>query len=394
MAGKFMTQRLFGQKPGGSPTNRFTGGSPPPASPSGGANVTVTYEAKPGLGWLSVKNALLGLITLTIYRFWAKTNVRKHVWSCIHINGEPLEYTGTGKELFIGALIILFLIFLPFVLIVTGLQIAGYPGAAVIAQIVFGVLVILLFGMAIYRARRYRLSRTMWRGVRGSLGGSSVKYSLVYFGTYLLSAVTLGWSNPAMNLELQERITKNMRFGETPFGFRGTAGPLYGRYAIAWFASLVVMIVLTFAIGYGFSDYWAELFGNLRNAEKDPKALISIVLAIYGAFFVFAIVFGIIWSFYTAFELAQFARYTYFDNATFRFNATAPSLIGLWLGNILIIIFSLGIAAPFTVQRTIRYFVDRLDVDGWVDIGKIEQSRAAVSSHGEGLLDAFDIDGI
>ena len=131
MAGKFMTQRLFGQKPGGSPTNRFTGGSPPPASPSGGANVTVTYEAKPGLGWLSVKNALLGLITLTIYRFWAKTNVRKHVWSCIHINGEPLEYTGTGKELFIGALIILFLIFLPFVLIVTGLQIAGYPGAAV-----------------------------------------------------------------------------------------------------------------------------------------------------------------------------------------------------------------------------------------------------------------------
>jgi len=389
-----MTQRLFGQKPDTSPAKRFSGASTPLESPSGGANVTVTYEAKPGLGWLSIKNTLLGIITLTIYRFWAKTNVRKHVWSCIYINGEPLEYTGTGKELFLGAMIILFLIFLPFVLVVNGLQYAGYPGAAVVAQIIFALLVILLFGMAIYRARRYRLSRTMWRGVRGSLGGSSVKYSLVYFGTYLLSAITLGWSNPAMNLELQERITKNMTFGETSFGFRGTAGPLYGRYAIAWFASLVAMIGLAIAIGFGFSDFWISLPDQLRGLDKDPKALVSIIFAVYGAMFVLAIIFGVIWSFYTAFELAQFARYTYFDSATFRFNATGPSLIGLWLGNILIIIFSLGIAAPFTVQRTIRYFVDRLDVDGWVDIGKIEQSRATVSSHGEGLLDAFDIDGI
>jgi uncharacterized membrane protein YjgN (DUF898 family) len=92
--------------------------------------------------------------------------------------------------------------------------------------------------------------------------------------------------------------------------------------------------------------------------------------------------------------MVKFASYTYFDNATFRFNATGPSLIGLWLVNLLILIFSLGIAAPFTVQRTVKYFIDRLEVDGWVDIGRIEQSRAPVSSHGEGLLDAFDIDAI
>ena len=120
----------------------------------------------------------------------------------------------------------------------------------------------------------------------------------------------------------------------------------------------------------------------------------AFILAIYVALFAVAIVFGVIWSFYTAFELAKFASYTYFDNATFRFNATGPSLIGLWFGNVLIIIFTIGIAAPFTVQRTIKYFIDRLEIDGWVDIGKIEQSRAPVSSHGEGLLDAFDIDGI
>lgn len=406
-----MTEKLFGKDAAPSPTGPRTtgfstirpstsGGGPanpgqPPTEPrGGGANITVSYEPRPGLGWLSIKNYLLNLITLTIYRFWAKTNIRKHVWSCIKINGEPLEYTGTGMELFLGAMIVLFGLIVPFIAITQWLQIAGYAGWALVVQMVFTLLFILLFGMAIYRARRYRLSRTLWRGVRGALEGSSVKYSLLYFGTTLLASVTLGWSNPAMNLELQERITKNMKFGETPFGFRGTAGPLYGRYAIAWFLSLFAILALSGTIGYIFADSFSTLAGKMADAEKNPKALLTIVAAVYGGIFVISVVFGIIWSFYTAYEMAKFASYTYFDNATFRFNATGPSLIGLWLGNLLIMIFTLGIAAPYTVQRTIRYFVDRLDVDGWVDISKIEQSRAKMDSRGEGLLDAFDIDGI
>ncbi len=382
-----MTQQLFGR-------NGVTSPRVPSGTSSGGSNITVTYETKPGLGWLSIKNALLNIITLTFYRFWAKTAIRKHVWSCIRINGEPLEYTGTGMELFLGAIIIFSVILLPFILVVQGLQIAGYPIAAVIAQMVFGLMFLLLIGMAIYRARRYRLSRTLWRGVRGTLVGSSLKYSLVYFGTYLLSMVTLGWSNPAMNLELQERITKDMRFGETPFGFRGTAGPLYGSYALAWFATLIAMVGLFAAIGFGFSDYFVELAGKMKDIEKDPESFLTLILVIYGTMFVLAIIFGVIWSFYTAYEMARFASYTYFDNAKFNFNATGASLIGLWFGNMLIIILTLGIAAPFTVQRTIKYFVDRLDVEGWVDIGKIEQSQARMDTRGEGLLDAFDIDGI
>jgi len=366
-----------------------------PTQPSGsGSGVSITYETKPGLGWLSIKNFLLGIITLTIYRFWAKTAVRKHVWSCIRINGEPLEYTGTGKELFLGAIIIIFIIFLPFVVIVNGLQLAGYPIAAIVAQIVFTLLIFLLFGMAIYRARRYRLSRTLWRGVRGTLVGSSFKYSLLYFGTILLSSITLGWSNPAMNLKLQKRITKDMRFGETPFDFRGTAGPFYGRYAIAWFASIFAMLGLAAAIGFGFADQFSGMVQKMKDIEQNPTAIIGMILAVYGALFVLVIVFAIIWSFYTAFEMARFASYTYFDNATFRFNATGPSLMALWFGNMLMLIFTLGIAAPFVVQRTIKYFIDRLEIDGWVDVDQIVQSTAPVDSRGEGLLDAFDIDAI
>jgi len=65
-----------------------------------------TGEAK-ALGWLVFKNTLLTIITLGFYRFWGKTRIRKYIWSSQSLFGEPLEYTGTGKELFLGFLIVL-----------------------------------------------------------------------------------------------------------------------------------------------------------------------------------------------------------------------------------------------------------------------------------------------
>ena len=67
----------------------------------------VGYLRKPGLVGIVVKNLVLTVITLGIYRFWARTRLRRYFWSNITISGEPLEYTGTGRELFVGFLIAL-----------------------------------------------------------------------------------------------------------------------------------------------------------------------------------------------------------------------------------------------------------------------------------------------
>ncbi len=369
---------------------------------SGGSTITITYLEKPGLGWLSIKNWLLSIITLGVYRFWAKTNVRKHIWSCIHINGEPLEYTGKGMELFLGFLVIFFIILLPFVVLVNGMQLAGYPEMALVFQLFFTVLFVSLYGMAIYRARRYRLSRTTWRGIRGGLTGSSFKYSMLYFGKMILSSITMGWATPAMNLELQDRITNEMQFGDTYFSFKGRSGPLYSRYAACWFGSIFVYVVLVlvsagifFAIG---KENFSAFFAGLDDALKEDNSngistIIMFVVMIYAGFAIVFGLFGIVWSFYKARELAVFASYTKFDNATFRFNATGWSLVGLWLGNFLLVLFTLGIASPFAMQRMVKYFISRLEVVGWIDVQKITQSKQKLDPRGEGMLDAFDLDG-
>jgi uncharacterized membrane protein YjgN (DUF898 family) len=367
-----------------------------------GQAIQIQYAPRPGLGSLAIINFLLTIFTLGIYRFWAKTNVRKHIWSCIYFNGQPLEYTGRGLELFLGFLIVLGIFILPFILLVFYISLAyGPEHPAIIAlQLLLYLIIAVLWGAALYRARRYQLSRTLWRGIRGTLAGSSMIYSLTYFGSLLASGMSLGWSNPVLNTVLQEQIIGDMRFGSLAFKFRGRAGPLYPTYALCWFLTLVAILagvgVIAFELaaltGPELSAAFANVFGD--NTEPTPVETWTVATAIIAVGLTYLAVFLVIpmlWAIYTAKELATFASYTTAGNATFKLNATAGSLISLVIVNMLILIFTLGIGRPFIQQRLVRYMCDRLQVIGTVDVDGIIQSSAALSKTGEGLADAFDV---
>ena len=370
--------------------------------PSTGEPIRIEYVPRRGLGRLAIINFLLNLITLTIYRFWAKTNVRRHIWSCVHINGQPLEYTGWGTELFLGALIVFVLFVLPFVLTTAFIVIAWGPEhpALIGVQALFILLIYVLWGAAIYRARRYQLSRTLWRGIRGTLVGSSMIYSLTYFGSIMARGMSLGWSTPVLNTVLQEQIIGDMRFGDLAFKFKGRAGPLYPTYALCWFLSLVAIVVFIFLFGAEvaalFGPEIQKVFDEIGKPDAQPTpeqiwtaGTVVTVLAV--SFIAMFLVVPMLWAIYSAKELATFASYTRAGNATFKLNATAGSLISLVVGNLLILIFTLGIGRPFIQQRLIRYMCDRMEVIGTIDVDKIAQSQAAMGRTGEGLADAFDL---
>ena len=58
-------------------------------------------------------NALLNILTLGFYRFWARTRVRRFLWGNTALLGDRFEYTGTGAELLKGFLFVLFAVLLP-----------------------------------------------------------------------------------------------------------------------------------------------------------------------------------------------------------------------------------------------------------------------------------------
>jgi uncharacterized membrane protein YjgN (DUF898 family) len=137
-----------------------------------------------------------------------------------------------------------------------------------------------------------------------------------------------------------------------------------------------------------------DLFSD--NPSPDNADKIAIMVAVFIGIFVLltALVIPMLWSFYIARELRTFADYTRFDGAPFTLDATAGSVIGLALGNVLILIFTLGIGWPFVNQRVVRFVVDRLSLDGHIDVDRIRQSQVPLDKRGEGLADAFDVGGL
>ena len=130
-----------------------------------------------GAYWrLRIKGAALVVVTLGIYRFWLATDVRRFLWSNTEISGDTLEYNGLATELLVGflfAVAILVPLYMVFALVALELDMVAVTPALI------GFALLLLLGeYALYRARRYRLTRTVFRGLRFDQHGSPWRYAL------------------------------------------------------------------------------------------------------------------------------------------------------------------------------------------------------------------------
>ncbi len=339
---------------------------------------------------LSFINFLLSMVTLGIYSFWGKTEVRRRLWSSVRLQGEPFHYTGTGRELLLGFLFAFFVVFMPVLLATIAVAVIfGVENelALNIFSLLIQALFFLLMGIAIYRARRYRLSRTLWRGIRGGMSGKPKSFAWLWIWTSMLTWMTLGWFAPQRAIEVQKRLHTETTFGNQSFDFKGDAGPLYPVFAVLWVGCFILFFAVIGGIlaAIGFSNLGQVADGSFEGTRVQGIWILAILV---GAF----IVWSLLSSWYQARKLILFARYTTFDQGRFRLDVTGRGLIGLILTNLLITIFSLTILSPVVQARTLRYFVDRMAIDGTIDFAKVIQSQAALGQGGEGLAQAFDVD--
>ena len=174
---------------------------------------------------IAVTNSLLTLASLGVYRFWGKTRVRRYLWSRVSFLGDRVEYTGTGRELllgFIAAIVVLGL----FGSSLIGIQMAAGIEHPLywIAQGIYSLALVFLVFVAEYRARRYRLSRTEWRGIRFAQDGSSLRYALRALGWAAATVLSLGIAYAVYRTRLQCYRTTHTRLRGSPFRVRGSIG--------------------------------------------------------------------------------------------------------------------------------------------------------------------------
>jgi len=190
---------------------------------------------------LAMRGALLELVTVGFYRFWLATDMRRHLWSRTSVAGDTGEYTGTGRELLIGflfAMAILAPIYLAYFII--GLEAERMRA---FASFPLGLFFYLFAQFAIYRARRYRLTRTVWRGVRFSMGGSGLGYAWRAGLWTLLIVVTFGLALPWRQAALERFKMRHTSYGDLPARFDGKGWELFKRGWWLWLVTWLIVLV-------------------------------------------------------------------------------------------------------------------------------------------------------
>ncbi len=396
-------------------------------------NARYTGERGPLFG-LAFKAALLTVITLGIYRFWAKTRIRKYIWSSVRLGNDTLEYTGTGLEKFLGFLVAVvvlavYLGLVQLILFYFGLHFVFEPQTeaemlmqvGVIYASFFALVPLMLF--ARYRARRYMLARTRWRGIRFGMDKAAWGYVWRAIGHGILTALTLGILLPRQTFWLEKYKTDRSYYGDQRFEQGGKWTRLYGamkHFFIGFGVSAAIIIagatvgvlgggtpyetgtVVGF-VGMGIFYLWM-LFGYVYYRVHSFRYLTANKSLVGAVSFVAEPRTGRVIGVYllgylavAALALAIFGMTVGITSATmgaFLGGGAAPGPVGfvivamLYLGA-LALIGALGLV--FITQPIIAHFVETLTVLNPAALDTVRQRAHDVGADAEGFADALDI---
>lgn len=378
--------------------------------------------------WLALKTGLVTVVTLGIYRFWAKTKIRQMFWSGTELDGDRFEYTGTGLEKFKGFLIAvvflaIYLGLLQMGLLFLGLSVLREPqsDAEALAQIggfyliFLAILPFILF--ASYRARRYRMSRTRWRGIRFGMDSAAWGYVWRALGHGALTLLTLGLLLPRMTFHLEKYMTDRTHFGTARFEQQGRWQELYPAMTHLMIGlAILITGVLTgvladapgFAVLAGFVGYvWAMIgtihygvqsFGYLtRNKALDgqvtfdatPRTGFVIYTYVVGGVLT-ALITGVLLAILAAIGAGIVGALSGFEGGRL------PGFGGialLGLGYLASLALGAAVALALITRPIIAHYTATLAVGNVAALQVIRQRAYDAGADAEGFADALDVGG-
>ena len=327
-------------KPGVSRTASTNAGASTSTATSSSLGNPVFHGSGGSLMKIHIINLLLTFATLGVYFFWAKVKIRKYFYNETEIGGDRFDYHGTGKELMIGWLKVAVVFVVVFGAIGAMQTVWRGPMTQLLANLLLYTGLLFLVPVAIVGSRRYRLSRSSWRGIRFSFRGHAKEFIRIFVPGALLAAVTLGLYTPYFENNVRAYLTDHAYFGTRKFNYDGQGSDLFSRYLMAYLL----------------------LFPTL----------------------------GLYWFWFTAWRQRYYWSHTSYEGLCFRSDVTGGGLLGLSLGNLALLVLTLGLAWPWVLVRKARYTLDHLSVQGSVDLSAIKQEAQTASATGEGMAEFLD----
>ena len=319
----------------------------PTAAPPGDVQ-RIEFQGKTGeLYRVMLRNLVLNVLTLGIYQAWAKTHLRRYLWSRMSFAGDPLEYTGTGREFFRGlmmggAVLTLFSMFSQGLSFAVGTVFPPTsPQAILIGMTVNVLFFIFIMPMARYGGQRYRFSRTTWRGIRLGVRGSARNYAFYCMGQSLLTLLTLGFYHPFATNNARARLVRDTTVGGTHLEYDGNGKDLLRP----WLLTTVLMI---------------------------PTL-------------------GLIWFWYGLRAHRYMMEHTSLNGVRFTSDMTYRNWSSLFTGNFLLLLCTLGLAWPAVVRRDMSFACAHNGITGDPGFEAIVQGARQEAGTGEGIAEVMDV---
>ncbi|MDX2155777.1 MAG: DUF898 family protein [Hyphomicrobiaceae bacterium] len=304
------------------------------------------------------RDAVLTLATFGLYRCWLRTRTRQRIWSSVRIDGAPLRYTGTVRELLVpvlaavsGLLLVVVAVAIAKMLAVPKPRLTPSPWRFLVT-----VPLIYMLGLAAWRHRAYLLERTLVGGAAGRLSGSRHAYALRHLLTALAVPLTLGWIVPFRQVLQQRRLITGMRIGPHRFTFEPRPRELLARFAVAWSGVIVVYLsaVLTVAFTMGPKILAAKAGGTLP-ALDGRETVLAVVIALASATAI-----GLLCAWYRIGVWRRLAAMTSLDGRPLRLDVATGSYMRLVVVNTLFRLGTLLLASHAADLRHARFVLSRL----------------------------------
>ena len=325
-----------------------------------------------------IVNVLLSMMTVGIYSAWAKVRRKKYFYRNTLLEGDAFDYHADPVKILKGRLI----------------AVAGIAMYVAVGYLVPGVeflvllLIFILSPWLIVKARMFNARNSSYRNIRFTFKHNYAGAYKAYLGLPLLIPFTFALIFPFVRFVQNEFIIANSGFGRSAFTFQATPGKYYRIYFAAAGIFLLVWILVIFLLtGLGLNDNGAP--GPADEPQTPETSLLLFYLSLIALALAYLVPYVYVTTqvHNTVFGNTSVARHRLHSNLR------VHEMLGIYVTNILAIIFSLGLAIPWARIRTTRYRLEHLSL---TIVGTLDEFTAAekaeVSATGEEVGDFFDID--
>jgi len=191
------------------------------------------------------------------------------------------------------------------------------------------------------------MSRTSWRGIRFGYRGNKMELFWNFLKWIFLTIITLGIYSAWMSVNLRKYVYSNVKAGDTEFKYDASGLELFIIILKGYFLTILTLGIYSF--------WWQkELF---------------------------------------EFQVNNMSLHQGDKQINFKSVATGGGFFKLIVGNVLILIFTLGLGFAWAEVRYMNFICNMIKIDGDIDVDKITQTEENyTNATGEEMADFFDID--